>query len=51
MEVANTSLGHLSIFRGGQTIPMAIEGGSANSNSKKKKKKQRGVVDSSILAK
>jgi hypothetical protein len=41
MEVANTSVGHLSIFGGGRTIPMAIGGGSANSNGEKKKKRTK----------
>jgi hypothetical protein len=36
MEVANTSLGHHSIFVGSRTIPMAIEGCSANSNGENK---------------
>jgi hypothetical protein len=41
MEVANTSPSHLSIFGGGRTIPLTIEGGSANSNGEKKKKKKK----------
>jgi hypothetical protein len=40
MEVANTSPGHLNIFVGGQTFPMAIEGCSANSNGEKNKNKK-----------
>jgi hypothetical protein len=41
MEVANTFPSHQSIFVGGRTIPMAIEGCSANSSGEKKKGTKR----------
>jgi hypothetical protein len=44
MEVANTSLGQLTIFGGGRTNPAAIEGGSANLNGEKKKEQRGGLT-------
>jgi hypothetical protein len=41
MEVANTFPSHQSIFVGGRTIPMAIEGCSANSSGEKKKRNKK----------
>jgi hypothetical protein len=49
MEVANTSIGHLSIFEGGRTIPIAIEGGWPTQMVKKKKKKRETTFSSHEL--